>query len=89
MIHQVLALAAVPALAFMLFQVIALYFNIESPIVVVLSGSMKPGFERADILFVSNRAREPHRLVTGDIVVFKIADKPIPIVHRVLNVHQK
>ena len=76
-------------MAFILFQCIALYFNIESPIVVVLSGSMRPAFERADILFVSNRPRVPHRLITGDIVVFKIADKPIPIVHRILNVHQK
>ena len=78
-----------PFLAYMLFQAIALYFNIESPVVVVLSGSMKPAFERGDILFVSNRLREPYRLMTGDIVVFKVSDKPIPIVHRILTTHQK
>jgi len=56
----------------------------ESPVVVVLSGSMEPAFHRGDILFLNNR--RPN-VDVGDIVVFKITGRDIPIVHRVLRVH--
>eukprot|EP00602_Paraphysomonas_sp_CaronLab_P004965 CAMPEP_0185028094 /NCGR_PEP_ID=MMETSP1103-20130426/13604_1 /TAXON_ID=36769 /ORGANISM="Paraphysomonas bandaiensis, Strain Caron Lab Isolate" /LENGTH=180 /DNA_ID=CAMNT_0027562363 /DNA_START=73 /DNA_END=615 /DNA_ORIENTATION=+ len=58
----------------------------ESPVVVVLSGSMMPAFQRGDILFLNNY-NDPIRV--GEIVVFKIKDRDIPIVHRVLRVHEK
>ncbi len=45
---------------------------------------MEPAFQRGDILFLSNRA---HPVDAGDIVVFKVAGRDIPIVHRVLRVH--
>jgi signal peptidase len=57
----------------------------ESPVVVVLSGSMEPAFQRGDILFLNN-AVEP--VGVGDVVVFKIKDRDIPIVHRILKVHE-
>lgn len=57
----------------------------ESPVVVVLSGSMEPAFQRGDILFLNNQDN-PIRI--GEIVVFKIKDRDIPIVHRVLKVHE-
>ncbi|CAN1216755.1 Signal peptidase complex catalytic subunit SEC11C [Linum perenne] len=41
----------------------------ESPVVVVLSGSMEPGFKRGDILFLYMN-KEPIR--AGDIVVFNV-----------------
>ncbi|TQD96961.1 hypothetical protein C1H46_017441 [Malus baccata] len=41
----------------------------ESPVVVVLSGSMEPGFKRGDILFL-HMSKEPIR--AGEIVVFNI-----------------
>jgi len=59
----------------------------ESPIVVVLSGSMEPAFHRGDLLFLTNHQEEPIRV--GEIVVFKIEGRDIPIVHRVLKVHEK
>jgi len=58
----------------------------ESPVVVVLSGSMEPAFQRGDILFLNNQ-NDPIRV--GEVVVFKIKDRDIPIVHRVLKVHEK
>ncbi len=61
--------------------------NTESPIVVVLTESMSPAFERGDILFLNMFRDDP--ILVGDIVVFKIDGKEIPIVHRVLNVHQE
>lgn len=50
------------------------------------SGSMEPAFQRGDILFLHN-LDDPIRV--GEIVVFKIKDRDIPIVHRVLKVHEK
>ncbi|KAL4189654.1 hypothetical protein AMTRI_Chr08g208220 [Amborella trichopoda] len=55
----------------------------ESPVVVVLSGSMEPGFKRGDILFL-HMSKDPIR--TGEIVVFHVDGREIPIVHRVLKV---
>lgn len=48
---------------------------------------MEPAFHRGDLLFLTNHAEEPVR--AGDIVVFKIEGREIPIVHRVLKVHEK
>lgn len=50
------------------------------------SGSMEPAFQRGDILFLNNQD-SPIRV--GEIVVFKIKDRDIPIVHRVMKVHEK
>eukprot|EP00899_Mesostigma_viride_P029537 jgi/Mesvir1/9769/Mv12222-RA.1 len=58
----------------------------ESPVVVVLSGSMEPGFQRGDILFL-NMGKGPIR--SGEIIVFNIDGRDIPIVHRVLKVHER
>lgn len=55
-----------------------------SPIVVVLSGSMEPAFQRGDLLFLWNRelVRETE---VGEVVVYNVKDKDIPIVHRVVR----
>ena len=47
------------------------------------SGSMEPAFYRGDILFL-HMGYTPFR--SGDIVVFKVADREIPIVHRIIKV---
>ncbi|XP_063946152.1 uncharacterized protein LOC108212554 [Daucus carota subsp. sativus] len=54
----------------------------ESPVVVVLSGSMEPGSKRGDILFL-HMSKDPIR--AGEIVVFNIDGREIPIVHRVIK----
>lgn len=56
--------------------------NTTSPIVVVLSESMYPGFSRGDILFLQNWEREE---TAGDICVFQLKEKEIPIVHRIID----
>ena len=48
---------------------------------------MEPAFFRSDLLFLTNYREEPIRV--GEIVVFKIEGRDIPIVHRVLKVHEK
>nr|CCD16251.1 unnamed protein product [Trypanosoma congolense IL3000] len=51
----------------------------ESPLVVVLSGSMEPFMFRGDLLVLHNIG-EPRM---GDVVVFSLPNRSIPIVHRV------
>uniref|UniRef100_A0A7N2L0J6 Signal peptidase complex catalytic subunit SEC11 n=1 Tax=Quercus lobata TaxID=97700 RepID=A0A7N2L0J6_QUELO len=58
----------------------------ESPVVVVLSESMEPGFQRGDILFL-HMSKDPLR--AGEIVVFNVDGRDIPIVHRVIKVHER
>ncbi|KAI6145106.1 hypothetical protein BKA82DRAFT_4170114 [Pisolithus tinctorius] len=82
---QLLNFASVIASGLMIWKGLGLFFNTESPIVVVLSGSMEPAFYRGDLLFLTNPVNE--RYQTGDITVYKIPGVEIPIVHRVLETH--
>lgn len=83
-LFQFLNLAFVLSSAFMAWKSLAILTNSKSPIVVVLSGSMEPAFQRGDILFLWNRDKMSN---VGDVVVYEIAGKSIPIVHRVLREH--
>lgn len=73
--------------ALMIWKGLMVVTGSESPIVVVLSGSMEPAFHRGDLLFLTNFRDEPVRV--GDIVVFKVEGRDIPIVHRVIKLHQR
>lgn len=83
---QILNLCLVVSSAYMMWKGMGVYFNTESPIVVVLSESMEPAFARGDLLFLSLSSR-PIR--NGDIAVFQLDGRPIPIVHRVVRVHER
>ena len=48
---------------------------------------MEPAFYRGDLLMLNNYQEEPIRV--GEIVVFKIRGREIPIVHRVLRIHEE
>ncbi|ODV94107.1 hypothetical protein PACTADRAFT_4062 [Pachysolen tannophilus NRRL Y-2460] len=71
--------------AFMFWKTLSVVANSPSPIVVVLSGSMEPAFQRGDILFLWNRDKY---VDVGDIVVYNMDHRDIPIVHRVLREHK-
>ncbi|CAI5755723.1 unnamed protein product [Candida verbasci] len=81
---QFLSLAYVFTSAFIVWKSLSIIANSHSPIVVVLSGSMEPAFQRGDILFLWNRNNLQK---VGDIVVYEIEGKNIPIVHRVMREH--
>ncbi|ODQ64705.1 18kDa catalytic subunit of the signal peptidase complex [Nadsonia fulvescens var. elongata DSM 6958] len=81
---QVMTVGLMVTSAFMFWKGLAVVTNSPSPIVVVLSGSMEPAFQRGDLLFLWNRSP---RVNVGDIVVYDIKDKAIPIVHRVMRSH--
>ncbi|KAL7414789.1 putative signal peptidase [Mrakia frigida] len=82
---QGLNIATVVSSGLMMWKGLSLATNSESPIVVVLSGSMEPAFYRGDLLFLTNPANTP--FVVGDITVYKIPGADIPIVHRVIEAH--
>ncbi|OBA20249.1 signal peptidase complex catalytic subunit SEC11 [Metschnikowia bicuspidata var. bicuspidata NRRL YB-4993] len=82
---QFLSLAYVFTSAFIMWKTLGVVANSHSPIVVVLSGSMEPAFQRGDILFLWNRDT---RASVGDVVVYEVKGKSIPIVHRVMREHR-
>merc|ERR1712137_109755 len=84
MFGQVAAVGIVVASALIIWKTLCLFLFSESPIVVVLSESMSPGFERGDILLLN---MEPGPLKNGEIVVFNVDGRTIPIVHRILRTH--
>lgn len=86
-LFQVLSFGMIVSSALMIWKGLMVTTNSESPIVVVLTGSMEPAFFRGDLLFLTNPKDEPVRV--GDIVVFKIRGRDIPIVHRVIKIHEK
>jgi hypothetical protein len=79
---QVLNFALVLSTAFMLWKGLSVVSDSPSPIVVVLSGSMEPAFQRGDLLFLWNRGLDTQ---VGEIVVYNVKGKDIPIVHRVVR----
>merc|ERR1711998_485180 len=83
-VMQVLNLALIVFSALMIWKGLMFWTKAEGPVVVVLSGSMEPAFYRGDILFL-HRGDEPFG--AGEVCVFKITGRDIPIVHRIMKVH--
>ncbi|CAI0644291.1 unnamed protein product [Colletotrichum noveboracense] len=81
---QLLNFALILSTAFMMWKGLSVVSDSPSPIVVVLSGSMEPAFQRGDLLFLWNRNFLQETDV-GEIVVYEVKGKNIPIVHRVIQ----
>lgn len=81
---QVLNFVSVVSTALAMWKGLSVLTNTESPVVVVLSGSMEPAFYRGDLLFLS---MPDGPLKLGDIPVYKVPGADIPIVHRIIEVH--
>jgi signal peptidase len=81
---QLLNFGLILSTAFMMWKGISVFTDSPSPIVVVLSGSMEPAFLRGDLLFLWNRNIFEETKV-GEIVVYNVRGKDIPIVHRVVR----
>ncbi|KAE8350642.1 ubiquitin-conjugating enzyme/RWD-like protein [Aspergillus coremiiformis] len=79
---QALNFALVLSTAFMMWKGLSVFTASSSPVVVVLSGSMEPAFQRGDLLFLWNRSP---RAELGEIVVYNVRGKDIPIVHRIVR----
>ncbi|KAK8618941.1 hypothetical protein V6N13_132918 [Hibiscus sabdariffa] len=86
LLTQAVSLGMIVTSALIIWKGLMCITGSESPVVVVLSGSMEPGFKRGDILFL-HMSKDPIR--AGEIVVFNIDGREIPIVHRVIKVHER
>ncbi|KAG6599407.1 signal peptidase complex catalytic subunit SEC11C-like [Cucurbita moschata] len=84
-LSQAVSFGLIVSMASMIWKGLMCWTGSESPVVVVLSESMEPGFARGDILFL-HMNEDPIR--AGEIVVYKIEGQVIPIVHRVIKVHE-
>jgi signal peptidase len=81
---QVLNFALILSTAYMMWKGFSVIADSPSPIVVVLSGSMEPAFQRGDLLFLWNRNLLQETKV-GEVVVYNVKGKDIPIVHRIVR----
>lgn len=70
--------------AFMTWNFFKVLLHNDMPVVVVLTQSMEPGFERGDILTVKTTNLNAD-LNVGDIVVYQLHGRVVPIVHRLLE----
>merc|ERR1711879_1091986 len=86
LLYQVLNMGMVISSALMIWKSLMLISGSESPIVVVLSGSMEPAFYRGDLLVLTHYRSTPVEI--GEIVVYRLKEREIPIVHRVISRHE-
>ncbi|KAL9663040.1 hypothetical protein QQ045_027877 [Rhodiola kirilowii] len=80
---QIINLGVLVSTALILWKIWMVFFGTISPLTVVLSGSMEPGFQRGDALLLH---MDDSPIRAGDIVVFTVEGHPISIVHRVIKV---
>ncbi|KAI8544331.1 hypothetical protein RHMOL_Rhmol08G0288200 [Rhododendron molle] len=85
-VSRAVSLGIIVTSALMMWKTLICITGSISPIVVVLSESMEPGFQRGDILLL-HMGKDPIR--AGEIVVFNVEGRNIPIVHRVIKVHER
>ena len=71
------------AIAFGVNQGMGLALSTDMPVVAVESNSMVPTFYKGDLLVL--QGVPPEDLLIGDIIVFIPEDRPVPIVHRIVE----
>ena len=70
-------------IALLIYKGLMLITQCEAPLTAVLSESMEPALYRGDALLVHNWSFSP--IEVGDIVVYRVEGRKVPIVHRVLE----
>ncbi len=82
----ILPLLQVVSACIMAWKALSLWADTPFPIMVVITTSMAPAFQPGDVLLISNH-RNPVKV--GDLPVLWFAHRPVPMVHRVLQVLQQ
>ncbi|MDI6820247.1 MAG: signal peptidase I [Candidatus Hodarchaeaceae archaeon] len=80
----IIAILIISILYFGLRGALMLALNTESPMMAVVSNSMKPTFERGDLLLIRG-VSSPAEIAIGDIIVFRSEHQSALIVHRVIE----
>lgn len=78
----VLTLATTLLQVVVIFKCLTIVSGAETPLMVVVSGSMEPALQRGDLIGVWNTSAP---LEVGEIVVFKVKERDTPIVHRIIH----
>jgi len=86
LVLQIISLGLIVTSALIIWKSLMVVTGSESPVVVVLSGSMEPAFYRGDILFLYMGSSD---IELGEVVVFNVDGREVPIVHRVIRVHER
>jgi signal peptidase len=77
--------------SFLIYFILQIALNTETPMVVVISDSMAPNINKGDLLFI--QGKDPEDIEVGDVIVFD-ADglwsgaPEEPIVHRVVDIRK-
>lgn len=82
------ALSAILVIAILYFGAQGTMFLIlrtDSPMMAVVSDSMKPTFERGDLIFIRG-VDSPDEIKENDIIVFQLGGESITKVHRVIGI---
>jgi signal peptidase len=85
MVYTISESPVVVVLRFVSQKLIAAAFDTLLAVLPQYSGSMEPAFQRGDILFLDNQNT---RINVGEIVVYNVKGRDVPIVHRVLETHE-
>lgn len=83
-VHHTVNLLFLLSVAFFSWRQLVYVTHCPEAMVVVISGSMEPGYYRGDILFL-HRQFELHPIKVGDVVVYNVQNHSIPIVHRIVK----
>lgn len=78
LLSQTLNILTVLSTSLALWKGLSVLVDCESPVVVVLSGSMEPAFYRGDLLFLYQPSG---KLQVGDIVVYNTINVRSPLSH--------
>jgi signal peptidase I len=81
-LSQALTFCLILSSVFMSWKSLCLITNSPSPVIVVISGSMEPAFQRGDLLFLWNRDES---VKVGEVVVCWFKGRDLPMVHRVIQ----
>ena len=78
--------------SYLIYFILQIALNTQTPMVVVVSGSMEPNIHKGDLLFL--KGENPEKIEIGDVIVYDARDlwegaPEDPIVHRVIHIDEK
>ena len=69
----------------MMWKLLIIIFGTSDPIRLCVTSASEPTMETGDMFLMSM----PKQFNNGDLIVFNIRDRDIPIIHRIIQIHQQ
>jgi signal peptidase len=78
--------------SYLIYFILQIALNTQTPMVVVVSGSMEPNINKGDLLFL--KGENPEKIEVGDVIVYDAQGlwegaPEDPIVHRVIDIDEE